>query len=149
MTTIIEQGTTDLRLDEVIVVSGLSIYDVRIADLRVRRGEVVALVGPNGAGKSTVSQAVVGARPAAEGSVRVLGLDPIADRDELKPRVGFLVRDLETMGSLSSRDVLDICAAVRGCTAAFAVELAERLGLDLDRPMGQLCRGQLRRLGLV
>ncbi|TCO20315.1 ABC transporter family protein [Kribbella steppae] len=149
MTTIIEQGTTDLGLDEAIVVSGLSIHGIRIADLRVRRGEVVALVGPNGAGKSTVSRAVVGARPAAEGSVRVLGLDPFDDRDELKLRVGFLVKDLETMGSLNSRDVLDICAAVRDCTASFALELAERLRLDLDRPMGQLSRGQLRRLGLV
>ncbi|TDO58738.1 hypothetical protein EV651_10913 [Kribbella sp. VKM Ac-2571] len=53
------------------------------------------------------------------------------------------------MGSLTARDVLDICAAVRGCGTAYAHEIAARLGLEIDRPMGQLCRGQLRRLGIV
>jgi ABC-type Mn2+/Zn2+ transport system ATPase subunit len=79
----------------------------------------------------------------------VLGLDPTEDAAELKGRIGFLVKDLETMGSLTSRDVLDICAAVRGCSTAYAKDLAERLDLELDRPMGDLCRGQLRRLGIV
>ncbi|WP_406057517.1 ATP-binding cassette domain-containing protein [Kribbella sp. NBC_00889] len=32
---------------------------------------------------------------------------------------------------------------------ANALELAERMGLDLDHPMAQLCCGQLRRLGIV
>ena len=53
------------------------------------------------------------------------------------------------MGSLTSRDVLDICAAVRECGTSYAHELAARLGLDLDQPMAELSRGQLRRLGIV
>lgn len=35
------------------------------------------------------------------------------------------------------------------CGTAYAHELAERMGLDLDRPMAVLSRGQLRRLGIV
>lgn len=135
------------RLDEAVAVSGFSAYGVQVADLHVRFGEVVVLAGPNGSGKSTVSRAIVGDLAVATGSVRVLGADP-GDGSQ-QSRIGFLVKDMETMGSLTSRDVLDICAAVRGCSTTYAMELADRLELDVDRPMSQLCRGQLRRLGIV
>jgi ABC-type multidrug transport system ATPase subunit len=148
MITVVEDYATDQRQDEAIAVSGLAVFGIEVADLRVNRGEVIALVGANGSGKSTVSRVLVG-ELAAVGSARVLGLDPVEDATQLKQRVGYLVRDLETMGSLTSRDVLDICAAVRDCTASHAVEMAERIGLDLDRPMSQLSQGQLRRLGVV
>ncbi|MER7251371.1 ABC transporter ATP-binding protein [Kribbella sp. NPDC000426] len=134
------------RLDEAVRLTGVSAYGVRFTDLVVRYGEVVVLAGPNGSGKSTISRVVVGELTSA-GSVQVLGADPVAA--DLKGRIGYLVKDLETMGSLTSRDVLDICAAVRGCDTTYAHQLADRLGLDLDRPMATLCRGQLRRLGIV
>ena len=134
------------QLDEAVRLSGVSAYGARFTDLAVRYGEVVVLTGPNGTGKSTISRVIVG-ELAAGGSIQVLGSDPAAA--ELKGRIGYLVKDLETMGSLTSRDVLDICAAVRGCGTAYAHELAARLGLEIDRPMGQLSRGQLRRLGIV
>ncbi|TCC24792.1 ATP-binding cassette domain-containing protein [Kribbella speibonae] len=134
------------RLDEAVRLTGVSAYGARFTDLVVRYGEVVVLTGPNGSGKSTVSRVVVGELTAA-GSVDVLGAAPVMA--DLKGRIGYLVKDLETMGSLTSRDVLDICAAVRGCTTAYAHLLADRIGLELDRPMAQLCRGQLRRLGIV
>ena len=136
------------RLGEAVVLTGLSAYGTRFADLVVRYGEVVVLAGPNGSGKSTVSRAIVGDL-AVTGSARVLELDPIDDAADLKLRIGYLVEDLETMGSLTSRDVLDICAAVRGCGTSYAHEIAARLGLDLDSPMAVLSRGQLRRLGIV
>ncbi|MET9315805.1 ATP-binding cassette domain-containing protein [Kribbella sp. NPDC003505] len=133
-------------LDEAVRLTALSAHGVRFPDLIVRYGEVVVLLGPNGSGKSTISRVVVGDL-AAEGTARVLGADPFTA--DLKGRIGFLVKDLETMGSLTSRDVLDICAAVRDCGTAYAHELAARLELDLDRPMARLSRGQLRRLGIV
>lgn len=134
------------RLDEAVRLVDASAYGVRFTDLVVRYGEVVALTGPNGSGKSTVSRAVVGELTIA-GSVQVLGVDPVAAG--LKERIGYLVKDLDTLGSLTSRDVLDICAAVRGCGTAYAHQLAGRIGLALDRPMAQLSRGELRRLGIV
>jgi ABC-type Na+ transport system ATPase subunit NatA len=136
------------RLTEAVALTGLSAYGVRFSDLVVRYGEVVVLAGPNGSGKSTISRVIVG-ELAVAGTARVLGLDPVDDAADLKGRIGFLVKDLETMGSLTSRDVIDICAAVRGCGTSYAHELAERLGLDLDRPMAVLSRGQLRRLGII
>jgi ABC-2 type transport system ATP-binding protein len=134
------------RLDEAVLLTQLSAYGVRFPDLIVRFGEVVVPSGPNGSGKSTVSRVLVG-ELAAEGTARVLGANPLTA--DFRGRIGFLVKDLETMGSLTSRDVLDICAAVRDCGTTYAHELADRLALDLDRPMAQLSRCQLRRLGIV
>jgi ABC-2 type transport system ATP-binding protein len=134
------------RVDEAVRLTGASVYGVQFPDLIVRSGEVVVLSGPNGSGKTTVSRVLVG-ELAADGTARVLG-ESLFTAD-VKRRIGFLVKDLETMGSLTSRDVLDICAAVRDCGTAYAHELAARLGLDLDRPMARLSGGQLRRLGIV
>lgn len=56
--------------------------------LVVRRGEVFGVLGPNGAGKTTTVELAVGLRSPDSGSVRVLGLDPAKDPDELRQRVG-------------------------------------------------------------
>ncbi|MFF3497746.1 heme ABC transporter ATP-binding protein [Streptomyces sp. NPDC003247] len=46
---------------------------LRGVDVRVRAGEVLALVGPNGAGKSTLLAALAADLPAARGVVRIHG----------------------------------------------------------------------------
>jgi ABC-2 type transport system ATP-binding protein len=53
-------------------------------------GEVVALLGPNGAGKTTTVETIEGYRSPDDGAVRVLGLDPVADHDELVARIGVM-----------------------------------------------------------
>jgi ABC-2 type transport system ATP-binding protein len=55
--------------------------------LRVERG-VTGLVGPNGAGKSTFLKLAAGEIRPSRGSLRVLGLEPFANREYFR-RVGF------------------------------------------------------------
>ncbi|QWF82046.1 ABC transporter ATP-binding protein [Amycolatopsis sp. CA-230715] len=66
---------------EVVVLDGVR--------LTVGRGEVFGLLGPNGAGKTTSIEIMVGLRKADSGLVRVLGLDPVARRDEIRARVAI------------------------------------------------------------
>ncbi len=66
------------------VVDGLS--------FEVQRGEIFALLGPNGAGKSTTVEILEGYRTRDAGTVRVLGLDPIAEAHRLKPRIGVMLQ---------------------------------------------------------
>lgn len=47
-------------------------------DLTVPAGEVLALLGPNGAGKTTLLDMALGFSPPSDGTVRVLGSDPVA-----------------------------------------------------------------------
>lgn len=61
-------------------------------DLELRRGEILALLGPNGAGKTTTVEICEGFAAPDEGSVRVLGLDPRSDNDELRRRIGVMLQ---------------------------------------------------------
>ncbi|MSR83032.1 MAG: ATP-binding cassette domain-containing protein [Candidatus Latescibacteria bacterium] len=63
---------------------------LRDVDLQVRRGEIVAYAGPNGAGKSTTVKILSGILAPDAGQVRVLGLNPIADRIRYVGRIGVV-----------------------------------------------------------
>jgi ABC-2 type transport system ATP-binding protein len=52
--------------------------------LTVGRGEIFGLLGPNGAGKTTSIETMVGLRKPDSGRVRVLGFDPVTQRDEIR-----------------------------------------------------------------
>ncbi len=52
-------------------------------------GRIVGLIGPNGAGKTTALKAILGLTPFT-GELRVLGLDPRAQRDALMRDVCFI-----------------------------------------------------------
>jgi len=58
-------------------------------DLKVEQGRILGLIGPNGAGKSTTLNAILGLIP-YQGDLKVLGLDPWKQRDELMNDVCFI-----------------------------------------------------------
>ena len=65
---------------------------VRRIDLEIEAGSIHALLGVNGAGKTSTLEVIEGlARPSA-GEVRVLGLDPVADRAAVRRRTGVLLQ---------------------------------------------------------
>ena len=58
--------------------------------LECEAGAVTAIVGPNGAGKTTTVETCEGYRRPYSGSVRVLGLDPVSQAEQLHPRIGVI-----------------------------------------------------------
>ena len=66
------------------------IHALRGVDLTLERGETLAYAGPNGAGKSTTIKLLAGILAPEEGSVRVLGLDPVKDRRQHVSRIGVV-----------------------------------------------------------
>jgi len=56
---------------------------LRHVNMRVRRGELLAIVGPNGAGKSTLLKAILGLVKVDAGTIRVLGEDVDAAREQI------------------------------------------------------------------
>jgi ABC-2 type transport system ATP-binding protein len=74
------------------------------ADLSVGRGEVFGLVGPNGAGKTTLIKGLVVALRPSSGTARVMGLNPLEDRAELRQRIGYMPQGAALYEDLSARD---------------------------------------------
>ena len=65
---------------------------VRGIDLFVERGQIFALLRPNGAGKTTTVEILEGYRSRDAGTVKVLGLDPARQRQQLKSEIGIVLQ---------------------------------------------------------
>lgn len=138
-----------LRVDGVVKRYGET---VAVDDLtfEVRRAEVLALLGPNGAGKtSTVEMCEGFLRPDA-GTVRVLGLDPIADSEALRPRIGVMLQGGGAYPGSRAGEMLELVAAY----SAHPLDpqwLLDTLGLRDHRrtPYRRLSGGQQQRLALA
>ena len=78
------------------------------------RGEVLCILGPNGAGKTSTVECLEGYRRPASGSVRVLGLDPVADHGALVPRIGVMLQRGGVYPMLAPRRALRLFASYYG-----------------------------------
>lgn len=118
--------------------------------LQVQRGEVFALLGPNGAGKTTTVETMEGYRTPDEGTIRVLGLDPIEQAAELKPRIGVMLQQDGLYPALTAREVLSLFAGYYQHPQSVD-DLLERVGLTAAAKTRcrRLSGGQKRRLALA
>jgi len=118
--------------------------------LTVEQHTITAVLGPNGAGKTTTLETCEGYRKPQRGSVRVLGLDPIADRRDLNPRMGVMLQGGGAWSGVRAMEMLRHVAKLHAHPLDVDV-LAERIGLgDCGRtPYRRLSGGQQQRLGLA
>ncbi|WP_341956074.1 ABC transporter ATP-binding protein [Microbacterium sp. LWH13-1.2] len=133
-------------------------YGSRIAlhelDLHVRPGTVFGLIGPNGAGKTTTLRTLVDIIRPSSGSVRILGEDPRHGGAALRRRIGYVPGELHLEGRSSGHRMLSFYAQVSGSRHAAATvqtgrDLADRLGVDLSRPVRTLSKGNKQKVGLI
>jgi ABC-2 type transport system ATP-binding protein len=123
---------------------------LRGIDLDVPPGAVYGVIGPNGAGKTTTMRILLDlVRPTA-GEVRVLGQEPRAGGADLRARIGYLPGELRLSGRMSGRAFLAHHAAISGTVVRGTADAyAERLGVDLSRPVRSLSKGNKQKLGLI
>ena len=121
---------------------------LRDLDLEVRPGEVFGFLGPNGAGKSTTIRLLLGELRPTNGSASVLGASP---RDvAIRARLGYVPADLSLWPAMTGRQTLAFFAKLRGGVEATRMSgLAERLGADLDKRVGELSTGNRQKIGLI
>jgi ABC-2 type transport system ATP-binding protein len=81
------------RFGETVAVDKLS--------LDVSRGEIFALVGPDGAGKTTLIRLICGALEIDEGSLRVDGVDVIAQTGAVQAAIGYMPQRFSLYPDLS------------------------------------------------
>ena len=70
------------RFGDLVAVDGI--------DFEVRRGEAFGFLGPNGAGKTSTMRMIGCTSPPSEGSLTVIGMDPIAQASQIKRSIGVV-----------------------------------------------------------
>ncbi|HEX7041520.1 MAG TPA: ABC transporter ATP-binding protein [Trueperaceae bacterium] len=141
MTMITVQGLTKRYGDRTVV------DDVSFA---VEEGETFGLLGPNGAGKTTIVETVAGLRRPDAGTVRVAGLDPVADADAVKEVLGVQLQESRFPDRLRVAEALELFASFYRSPAPWR-ELMAELGLEDQRntPFAKLSGGQRQRLSIA
>jgi ABC-2 type transport system ATP-binding protein len=128
-----------------------SVRGIEDVSLTVERGEVFGFLGPNGAGKTTTIRTLLDLLHPTSGEARVFGLDSRRDSVAIRTRLGNLPGDFAYgPPGLTGRELLALLARLRGIDGIGVAErLASRFRADLDRPIGQLSRGNRQKIGLL
>ena len=74
-------------------------------------GQITALLGPNGAGKTSTVETLEGYRRPTAGSVRVLGLDPVAEHRQLVARIGVMLQSGGVATGMRPAEALHLSAS--------------------------------------
>lgn len=82
--------------------------------LEVPRGSFYGFLGPNGAGKSTTIKCLTGLLRPSAGTLRILGIDPLAQPVDVKRLVGVVPEDLALFDRLDAIETLRFIGEVHG-----------------------------------
>ena len=139
---VIQTESLSKRYGRVLALDGLS--------LDVRPGEVLGFLGPNGAGKTTTLRLLMGYLQPTSGLARVHGLDSWRDSVAVHARTGYLPGEVRLWPKMTARAIAGHLARLRGLDHDVGTaDLAKRLDLDLDRPVGELSKGNRQKAGVL
>ncbi len=124
-------------------------------DLAAPQGRVLGFLGPNGAGKSTTLRILTGYMPATSGSAVINGHTVTDDPFAVRRSIGYLPESTPLYPELRVREQLHLFGRFhhmsRSDRRARIDYLTDRCGLDaiINRPIGQLSKGNKQRVGLA
>ena len=123
--------------------------------LSIPRGIFYVLLGPNGAGKTTLLRMVSGILPPDSGSIRVCGVDALADPIEAKRRVAWVSDEPMVYDRLTPLEYLEFVAGLWSVPTeiaeARAHELLDWLKLsdNANKRCGGFSKGMLQKVALA
>ena len=126
--------------------NGKGVGDINIS---VDNGEVKGLLGPNGAGKSTTMRSLMGFLIPSKGTLSVEGINTIENPVEAKKIIGYLPGDPQLPQNLNSKSLFKLGADMRGQSTNYAMELAEKLELEVDQTLKELSKGNRQKVALI
>jgi ABC-2 type transport system ATP-binding protein len=127
-----------------------SLVAVDDVSFTVTEGEIFGILGPNGAGKTTAIECAIGLRRPDAGTIRLLGLDPHADRDQVREIVGVQLQSGALPAKLRVGEILEEYRSFYRDPADVG-ELLDVLGLAAKRGdyYRSLSGGQRQRLSVA
>jgi len=128
-----------------------SVCGIEDISFGIEQGEIFGYLGPNGSGKSTTIRCIMGLLKATSGQTRIFSHQVRPGRATQHNRIGYLPGDFRIWQNLRACRSLDVLAAIGDKDQAKErrEELAERLGLDLNRPVGDLSKGNRQKVGVI
>jgi ABC-2 type transport system ATP-binding protein len=122
-------------------------------DLTVPEGRITVLLGPNGAGKTTAIRMITGALNPDRGEVRVFGVDPGDEGEDVRRRCGVVSAKPALYDRLNGWDNLAYAAELYGLRdyEDRLREAAARFGIEaaLQKMVGGYSTGMKTRLALA
>ncbi len=121
-------------------------------DLSVHRGQIFGLLGPNAAGKSTIIRMLTGIIEPNAGSIRVLGMDMLAEPVSVKRRIGYVAQEFALYPELTVTENLEFYRGIYDRAGARSTdEILHTYDLHqfADRRAGKLSGGYKRRLSIA
>jgi ABC-2 type transport system ATP-binding protein len=111
---------------------------------------VLGFLGPNGAGKTTTMRLLMGYLRPTAGSARVHSLDCWRDSAAVHARTGYLPGEVRLWPKMTAGAIAGHLARLRGLDHdTGTADLAKRLDVDLDRPVGELSKGNRQKAGVL
>jgi ABC-2 type transport system ATP-binding protein len=127
--------------------SSRGISDVSV---EIHRGEVFGLLGPNGAGKTTLLRCLMDLIHPTSGSVQILGEEVSRNSKFIRSRVSYLPGEFSLWPTLTAGETLQRLGGLRADHDGERVaQLSAQFNVDMDRPLGQMSRGNKQKVGLV
>ena len=99
--------------------------------LSIMPGEIMGILGPNGAGKTTLVRQITTELLPTSGSIRVFGIDVVAEPTRAKNVMGIVPQEAELYETLSVKQTLRIFGKLRGLDNKEANRRADELISDL------------------
>ncbi len=122
-------------------------WGLRGLTLEIPSGAIVGLAGPNGAGKSTLLALATGLLAPTEGTISVLGRDPLRSAGVLA-KVGYVAQGAPLYRSFSVAETIEFARRTNsGWEDEAATELLTRI--DSKTKVGSLSEGDRARLALA
>jgi len=116
----------------------------------VRKGEIFGIIGPNGAGKTTTVECISGLRVPDSGLIRVCGLSPQKDRNQIREFVGVQLQQSALPPRLTVGEAVELFASFYP-DPLNPDELLDSLGIKhlKDAQFRKLSGGEKQRLSIA
>ena len=120
-------------------------------DLEIYQGEIFGLLGPNGAGKTTTVRIFLDLIRKTSGEAQIFDLDVHHHSIEIRQRVAYIPGDLGLFQEKTARRNLQYLLGLykNHIPTRRIEELAETFGLELDRKVKELSKGNKQKVGII
>src|SRR5690606_12320472 len=104
-----------------------AVVAVESVSFTIKPGEIVGLLGPNGAGKTTTMRIISGLTRPSAGSVRVAGMDVVAQPQHVQARLGVMPDGGGLYKRLTARENIGYFGELQGMSAVRLKDRIEQL----------------------